>query len=68
MSTAQSLHCPNCGGAVMSDRTVCEYCRSRLKTVGCAKCLGMMFLGSKYCDHCGAAAYPAELLDDAETG
>jgi Zn-finger nucleic acid-binding protein len=28
----------------------------------------MMFLGSKFCGHCGASAYPAELLDDAEPG
>lgn len=68
MTTAEALNCPNCGGAVMSDHTQCEYCRSRLKTVGCARCLGMMFLGSKFCGHCGATAYAAELLDDTEAG
>lgn len=52
----------------MSDRQNCEFCGSRLKTVGCVKCLGMMFLGSKYCGHCGAMACAARLLDDANAG
>jgi Zn-finger nucleic acid-binding protein len=52
----------------MSDRTQCEFCNSRLKTVGCSACLGMMFLGSKFCGHCGAEAYAAELIDDANSG
>ena len=68
MSPSEALNCPNCGGAVMSDLTNCEFCSSRLKTVGCAKCLGMMFLGSKFCGHCGASAYAAELLDDTDAG
>lgn len=68
MSTAEALNCPNCGGAVMSDRTQCEFCGSRLKTVGCSACMGMMFLGSKFCGHCGAAAYAAELIDDVNPG
>lgn len=50
----------------MSDRTNCDFCTSRLKTVGCAKCMGMMFLGSKFCGHCGAVAFAAELLEDAK--
>lgn len=68
MNQPEALNCPNCGGAVMSDRTACEFCNSRLKTVGCASCMGMMFLGSKFCGHCGAAAYRAELLEDANPG
>lgn len=68
MTQPEALNCPNCGGAVMSDRTACEFCSSRLKTVGCAKCLGMMFLGSKFCSHCGAETRAAELLDDANAG
>ena len=68
MKHPEALNCPNCGGAVMSDRTNCAFCSSRLKTVGCAKCLGMMFLGSKFCGHCGGAAHAAELLDDTESG
>lgn len=68
MKIPEALNCPNCGGSVESDKTRCEFCRSRLKTVGCSKCLGMMFLGSKYCGHCGSAAHTAELLDDEKPG
>lgn len=68
MNQPEALNCPNCGGAVASDKSKCEFCRSRLKTVGCTACLGMMFLGSKFCGHCGAAAYRAELLDDENVG
>jgi Zn-finger nucleic acid-binding protein len=50
----EALNCPNCGAAVSSDKTLCEFCRSRLKTVACASCLGLMFEGSKFCTHCGA--------------
>ncbi len=68
MNQPEALNCPNCGAGVMSDRTQCEFCRSRLKTVGCTACLGMMFLGSKFCGHCGTAAHAAELIDDADPG
>jgi len=64
----EALNCPNCGAAVASDRTQCEFCKSRLKTVGCPSCLGLMFLGSKFCGHCGAAAADAQLLDDKDPG
>ena len=64
----EALNCPNCGGAVMSDRTQCEFCRSRLKTVGCPKCLGLMFLGSKFCTHCGARAAAAVVIDGRDAG
>ena len=53
---AGTLSCPQCGAAVTSDSTECQYCHARLQTIACAKCLGMMFLGSKYCPHCGAWA------------
>ena len=65
---AEALNCPNCGGAVQSDRTKCDFCNSRLKTVACAKCLGMMFLGSKFCGHCGERAATVEVLDAEGTG
>ena len=60
----QALNCPNCGAAVASDRTQCEFCKSRLKTVACPSCLGLMFLGSKFCGHCGARAVGAEIADE----
>ncbi len=59
---AEALNCPNCGGAVESDRTQCEFCRSRLKTVACSSCLGLMFLGSTFCGHCGERASSVEVV------
>jgi len=52
---AQTLNCPNCGAAISSDSPQCQYCESKLATVACPSCFGMMFIGSKYCPHCGAA-------------
>lgn len=52
---AQSLNCPNCGAAASSEATRCEHCNSRLATVACPSCFGMIFLGSRFCSHCGAA-------------
>ena len=66
--TAETLNCPNCGAGVASDSTVCEFCRTRLKTVACPKCLGLMFFGSKFCGHCGAAAVEAKTADDKALG
>ena len=65
---AEALNCPNCGGAVESDKTQCEFCKSRLKTVACPACLGLMILGSKFCDHCGVRATSVEAVDDEKPG
>src|SRR5688572_18164142 len=54
--TVEALNCPNCGAGVASDRTQCEFCKTRLKTVACVSCLGLMFAGNAYCGHCGASA------------
>jgi Zn-finger nucleic acid-binding protein len=59
--SVEALNCPNCGAAVESDRSICEFCKTRLKTVGCAKCLGLMFVGTKFCGHCGAIATPVDV-------
>lgn len=64
----EALNCPNCGGAVESDKTQCEFCNSRLKTVACPSCLGMMFLGSKFCGHCGRKTKSVEVLEDQRVG
>ena len=56
---AQTLNCPNCGAAISSDAPQCQYCESKLATVACPSCFGMMFIGSKYCPHCGAAPVQA---------
>jgi Zn-finger nucleic acid-binding protein len=64
----EALNCPNCGAAVASDRTQCEFCKSRLKTVACPSCLGLMFLGNKFCGHCGEAATEIEVVQDEKAG
>ena len=57
--TAETLNCPNCGAAISSDSPLCRYCESKLATVACASCFGMMFIGTRHCPHCGAAAATA---------
>ena len=57
---AQTLNCPNCGAAISSEAPQCQYCESKLATVACASCFGMLFIGNKHCPHCGAAATLAE--------
>jgi len=66
--SVEALNCPNCGGGVESDRTQCQFCKCRLKTVGCPKCLGLMFVGSKFCGHCGSIAAPVDISLDGEAG
>src|SRR5437588_8298602 len=56
---AQTLNCPNCGAAISSDALRCQYCESKLATVACPSCFGMMFIGSAHCPHCGAAVADA---------
>ena len=63
-----ALNCPNCGAAVASDRTQCEFCRSRLKTMACPTCLGLMFVGNQFCGHCGAKMVVAEVRDADDMG
>ena len=66
--TAETLNCPNCGAGVASDSTICEFCQTRLKTVACPRCLGLMFFGSRFCGHCGAAAVDVNTMPDADLG
>ncbi len=56
--SAESLNCPNCGAGVARDSSSCQFCKTRLRTVACTGCLGMMFVGSQFCQHCGAIAAP----------
>lgn len=53
---AETLNCPMCGAAVSSEAPQCLFCSSRLATIACPACFGMMFLGSKHCPRCGARA------------
>jgi Zn-finger nucleic acid-binding protein len=66
--TVEALNCPNCGAGVASDSTQCEFCKTRLKTVACPSCLGLMFLGSEFCGHCGAKAVRAAAADGEQLG
>ena len=53
-----------CGAAAATDAIRCEHCGARLATVACSSCFGMMFLGQKFCPHCGAKA---DRKDDSES-
>jgi Zn-finger nucleic acid-binding protein len=66
--SAEALNCPNCGGGVASDSTRCQFCKTRLKTMACPKCFGLMFVGAKFCDHCGAIAAPVGVSLDEKAG
>jgi Zn-finger nucleic acid-binding protein len=61
--TVEALNCPNCGAGVASNSTQCEFCRTRLKTVACPSCFGLMFIGSMFCGHCGAKAVPPDVAE-----
>src|SRR3954463_1770488 len=50
---ARSLNCPDCGAAVPANSTECSFCHARLATIGCPKCYGLVFVGSKHCQRCG---------------
>ena len=63
--TVEALNCPNCGAGVASDSTQCEFCKTRLKTMACPSCFGLMFIGSQYCGHCGAKAVVPETSETA---
>ncbi|MGI9164796.1 MAG: zf-TFIIB domain-containing protein [Pyrinomonadaceae bacterium] len=56
LMNAETLNCPMCGAATSTDEPLCNYCGSRLATIACASCFGMMFIGSRHCPRCGAAA------------
>src|SRR5436305_5621413 len=56
---AQTLNCPNCGAAISSESPRCQYCESKLATIACPSCFGMMFIGARHCPHCGAAVVEA---------
>lgn len=66
--SAEALNCPSCGAGVASDHSFCDYCKVRLKTTGCPKCLGLMFEGSRFCGHCGAIAAPLTASLDEGVG
>jgi len=62
---AETLRCPACGAAVSSDVTHCDFCGVALATVACPSCFGLMFVGAKFCSHCGAKAERSEVAGSA---
>ena len=53
-----------CGAPVASlDSPSCEHCGAQLATVACPSCFGMIFLGAKFCSHCGAKAERAQVAE-----
>jgi Zn-finger nucleic acid-binding protein len=63
---AQSLNCPNCGAAAAADATKCNHCNSILATVACPACYGMIFVGAKFCSHCGVKVSRRDGVADSE--
>lgn len=63
----ETLKCPMCGAPAPAETTRCDHCGTPLATVACPSCFGTIFIGSKFCSHCGARAdrgdsTPASLL------
>jgi Zn-finger nucleic acid-binding protein len=53
---AGSLSCPRCGAPAAPDAPRCAHCATALALVACPSCFGRIFLGARFCSHCGAAA------------
>ncbi len=64
----EALNCPNCGAGALSDSTRCDFCHSRLKTMTCPSCFGLLFIGSKHCSHCGKKTVLSEPLTEEKAG
>lgn len=58
------LNCPNCGAPTAPDLTECAHCQTRLTTLSCGNCFGMLFQGSLFCPHCGSGAERSILESD----
>ncbi len=52
----ETLKCPMCGAPASTETTRCGHCGTPLATVACPSCFGTIFIGSKFCSHCGARA------------
>ncbi len=54
-AAAAKMGCPACGAPVDPELKVCGFCDTRLATVMCPTCFGVVFDGTKHCNHCGSA-------------
>jgi Zn-finger nucleic acid-binding protein len=52
--SAGKMNCPACGAPVDPDLKTCGFCDTRLATVICPSCFGVVFEKAKHCVHCGA--------------
>ena len=52
-AAAGKMNCPACGAPVDPDEPKCIYCDTKLATVICPACFGVIFDGAKHCAHCG---------------
>jgi len=65
---ASTWRCPSCGAPCGPDAARCDYCRTRLATVSCPSCFGLLVEGTAYCPQCGAARSRAERTRDEPEG
>jgi Zn-finger nucleic acid-binding protein len=65
---AETLNCPTCGAAALTDAARCQFCDARLATVACPRCFAMMFVGSLHCSRCGAKAERAKFTGENLSG
>ena len=56
----ETLKCPMCGAPASTETTRCDHCGTPLATVACPSCFGTIFIGAKFCSHCGARAERAD--------
>lgn len=61
-AAAGKMNCPACGAPVDPQHKICEFCDTRLATVMCPTCFGMVFDGAKHCQHCGAGLTPQGVI------
>jgi Zn-finger nucleic acid-binding protein len=66
--SVDALNCPNCGAGVAGDSSQCPFCKTRLKTMACPTCFEQMFVGSEFCDHCGAKAVRVTSGEEESSG
>ena len=55
LGPGMTLRCPGCGAPSRTGDARCGLCQARLATIGCPACFALLFEGSAYCPHCGAA-------------
>jgi Zn-finger nucleic acid-binding protein len=67
MASPGAVHCPTCGAA-LSDAAArsCPYCSTQLASIQCSRCFGTLFVGTRFCPHCGALGSQRRLSDETQ--